>query len=127
MSRFILVSLGGAIGSGARYLVSSWTHAVLGAAFPFGTLMVNIVGSFLICAVTRVAVSESLIGPELHLFLTTGLLGGFTTYSAFGQETYTYTQRGSYTPALLYVAATLSLCFVAGVVGDALARMLVRA
>jgi len=123
MSRFLLVSLGGAIGSGARYLVSNWTHAILGAAFPFGTLAVNVIGSFSICAVMQLALSPEVIGAELRLFLTTGILGGFTTYSAFGHETYQLAQRGSYVPAMLYVGTTLVLCFVAAAAGNAVAKM----
>jgi CrcB protein len=124
MSRFLLVSLGGAIGSGARYLVSNWTQTALGASFPFGTLLVNIVGSFLICVVMHLALSANLIGPDLRVFLTTGILGGFTTYSAFGYETHQLTQRGSYAFAALYVGATLLLCSAAAVAGDAVARLL---
>jgi len=124
MSRFLLVALGGAIGSGARYLVSNWTQALLGAAFPFGTLAVNIVGTFLIGGVMHLAVSANLIGPELRLFLTTGILGGFTTYSAFGHETYQLAQRGFYASAALYVLVTLVLCFAAAAAGDAVARLL---
>jgi CrcB protein len=127
MSRFLLVSLGGAIGSGARYLVSNWTHAIMGAAFPFGTLMVNVIGTFFICVVMQLALSPEIIGAELRLFLTTGILGGFTTYSAFGHETFQLAQRGSYVPAMLYVGATLVLCFVAAVAGSAVARMLAGA
>jgi CrcB protein len=64
------------------------------------------------------------IGPELRLFLTTGILGGFTTYSAFGHETFQLTRQGSYAPAMLYVTATLVLGFAAGVAGDAVGRLL---
>ena len=124
MSRFLLVSLGGAIGSGARYLVSSGTHRLLGTALPVGTLAVNIVGSFLICLLMHLALSANLIGPELRLFLTTGILGGFTTYSAFGHETFQFARQGSYAPAMLYVSATVVLCVAAGYAGDALARLL---
>ena len=126
MSRFLLVTLGGAIGSGARYLVSNWAHAVLGAAFPFGTLMVNVVGSFLICAVMHLGVVADVISPGLRLFLTTGILGGFTTYSAFDHETFRFAQQGAYAQAALYVGATLVLCFAAGAAGDAVARLVVR-
>jgi CrcB protein len=126
MSRLLLVSLGGAIGSGARYLVSTWTHAVFGAAFPWGTLVVNVLGSFSICAVMHLAIVEDVIPSTLRLFLTTGIMGGFTTYSAFNQETFGYAQRGAYLMAALNVGLTLVLCFGAGVAGDFVARALVR-
>lgn len=126
MSRFLLVALGGAIGSGARYLLSSWAQALLGAAFPFGTLAVNVIGSFLICAIMHLGVFANVISPMLRLFLTAGILGGFTTYSAFDHETYRYAQQGAYAFAALYVVTTLVLCFAAGAAGDALARFLIR-
>jgi len=126
MSRFLLVTLGGAIGSGARYLLSGWAHTLLGAAFPFGTLAVNVLGSFFICAIMHLGVTANVISPGLRLFLTTGIMGGFTTYSAFDLETYRYAQQGAYALAALYVGATLVLCFAAGAAGDAVARLLVR-
>ena len=126
MSRLLLISLGGAIGSGARYLLCTWALALFGAAFPYGTLAVNVIGSFLICAIMHAGVSANLISPTLRLFLTTGIMGGFTTYSAFDYETYRYTQQGAYALAALNVGLTLVACFVAGAAGDAVARLLVR-
>ncbi len=126
MSRFLFVALGGAIGSGARYLLCTWSQALLGAAFPFGTLAVNVIGSFFICAIMHLGVSANVISPALRLFLVTGIMGGFTTYSAFDHETYRFAQQGAYALAALYVAGTLVLCFAAGAAGDALARLVVR-
>jgi fluoride exporter len=126
MSRLLIISVGGAIGSGARYLLCNWTLAVFGAAFPYGTLAVNAIGSFLICAIMHLGVSANVISPTLRLFLTTGIMGGFTTYSTFDYETYRYTQQGAYALAALNVALTLVVCFVAGIAGDVVARLLVR-
>lgn len=127
MGRFLLVCLGGAVGSGARYLVSIWALAALGPGFPYGTLAVNAVGSFLICVLMHLAVTAHLIPPALALFLTTGVMGGFTTYSTFDYETFRYAQGGAYGLAALYVAATLVVCFAAGAAGDAVAKAMVRA
>ena len=126
MSRFLLVALGGAVGSGARYLLCNWSQALLGAVFPFGTLAVNVIGSFFICAIMHLGVSANVISPALRLFLVTGIMGGFTTYSAFDHETYRFAQQGAYALAALYVAATLVMCFAAGAAGDAVARLVVR-
>jgi len=126
MSRLFIISVGGAIGSGARYLLCDWTLAVFGAAFPYGTLAVNAIGSFLICAIMHLGVSANVISPTLRLFLTTGIMGGFTTYSTFDYETYRYTQQGAYALAALNVGLTLVVCFVAGMAGDVVARLLVR-
>jgi CrcB protein len=127
MARFLLVCLGGAIGSGARYLVALWSLAALGMAFPYGTLLVNAVGSFLICAVMHWTVAARVLSPTLGLFLTTGVMGGFTTYSTFDYETFKYAQQGAYGLAGLYVGATLVLCFAAGFAGDLVAKLVTRA
>ena len=126
MFRLLVVCVGGAIGSGARYLLSNWTLAAFGAAFPYGTIAVNAIGSFLICAIMHLGVSANVISPTLRLFLTTGIMGGFTTYSTFDYETYRYTQQGAYALAALNIGLTLVVCFVAGVAGDVVARLLVR-
>ncbi len=125
MTKLLLVCLGGAIGSGARYLLSTWALALFGAAFPYGTLAVNAIGCFVIAVVMRLGVDVQLIPPAMRLFLTTGLMGGFTTYSAFDYETFRYTQEGAYGLAVLYVGLTLAICFVAGIAGDVAAKTLV--
>jgi len=126
MSNFLVITLGGAIGSGARYLLSSGVQALLGATFPFGTLVVNAIGSFFICAIMHLGTTANVISPSLRLFLTTGLMGGFTTYSAFDYEIYRYTQQGAYALAALNVGLTLVVCFGAGATGDAVAKFLFR-
>ena len=87
MTRVALVALGGAIGSVARYGVGALAAQLLGSAFPWGTLFVNLSGSFLIALVMHVALAGTAISLELRIFLTTGILGGFTTYSSFNYET----------------------------------------
>jgi CrcB protein len=126
MSHFLLVTLGGAIGSGARYLLSTCTQSIWGTAFPYGTIAVNVIGSFCICAIMQLGISTNAISPALRLFLTTGILGGFTTYSAFDYETFRFTQQGAYALAALYVGLTLVGCFAAGIAGDGVARLVVR-
>lgn len=115
MTRFLLVCLGGAIGSGARYLVALST---VGTVFPFGTLIVNVVGSFAIAMVME------LVAPsDLRFFLATGILGGFTTYSAFNQETMEMMRNGGWGMAMLNVVVTVAGCMAAGFVGVMVARM----
>ena len=122
MSKLLVVSLGGALGSGARYLLGNFVQAVTGTAFPTGTLVVNAIGSFLICAIMHAGTAANVISPTLRLFLTTGLMGGFTTYSAFDYETYRYTQQGAYALAAFNVGLTLVVCFAAGAAGDVAAK-----
>jgi CrcB protein len=127
--RLLLVCIGSAAGGGARYLMATALHARLGAAFPWGTLAVNIVGSFLIAVVMRLSiagggggVAPALIGPDARLFLTTGVLGGFTTYSSFNHETLAMVERGAWLAALLHVAVTVLGCLGSGALGLLAAR-----
>jgi fluoride exporter len=125
VARFLWICLGGAVGSGARYLVALAVLGRLGPAFPWGTLAVNAVGSFLLGALMHVGLTTEWFSPTLRLALTTGVLGGFTTYSTFNYETLEYLREGAAGLALLNVAATLVLCLVAGWLGFALGRALV--
>jgi CrcB protein len=125
MSRFFFVCLGGAVGTGARYLVSVWALRVLGPGFPWGTLAVNTVGSFLLGAIMHVGLTTALLPPSLRLVLATGVMGGFTTYSTFNYETLQYLRDGALGLCALNVFGTLALCLAAGFLGVACARALV--
>ena len=107
------VATGGALGSGLRYMVQTVTHSMLGHDFPYGTLMVNTVGSLLIgyLALALPELDES--APYLRLLIITGVLGGFTTYSAFSIDTLQLIQDGQLSKAGLNIIFTLSTCFVA--------------
>jgi CrcB protein len=122
VSRFFWICLGGAAGTGARYLLSGWALAALGAGFPYGTLAVNVLGSFCVGLLMQVGVATPLMSPTLRLALTTGVMGGFTTYSAFNYETMRYAQDGAWRLALGNVAVTLVACLAAGFAGLALGR-----
>ena len=124
MSRLLWICLGGAVGSGARYLVSTWALATLGPAFPWGTLAVNAIGSFLLGALMHVGLSTDLLSPTLRFALSTGVLGGFTTYSTFNYETLQYVRDGALRLAALNVGTTVILCLAAGLLGLAAARAL---
>jgi CrcB protein len=124
VSRFLWICLGGAAGTGARYLLSGWALAALGAGFPYGTLAVNVLGSFCVGLLMQVGVATPVISPTLRLALTTGVMGGFTTYSTFNYETIRYIQDGAWRLALGNVVLTLAACLAAGVAGVALGRSL---
>src|SRR5262245_12241522 len=121
-SRLLWVCLGGAAGTAARYWTIGWSAESLGSGFPYGTLLVNAVGSFLVGALACVAASTELLSPTARIALTVGVLGGFTTYSAFCVETLQLLQRGSSWTGLLYVAITLFGCLAACALGFGLAR-----
>jgi fluoride exporter len=126
MDRLLWVCLGSALGGGARYLLSEVALRLLGASFPYGTLAVNVLGSFLIGLVMHVGLETTVISPAARLFLTTGVLGGFTTYSTFNYETLRLAADGDWPLAASNVAATVLLCLAAGVLGLASGRVLVN-
>jgi fluoride exporter len=107
VSRFLWICIGGAAGTGARYLLSGWTLAAFGTGFPWGTLAVNVIGSFLLGLLVQVGLATPVLSPTLRLALTTGVMGGFTTYSSFNWETMRYIQDGAWRLALGNVALTL--------------------
>ncbi|MGH7416860.1 MAG: fluoride efflux transporter CrcB [Candidatus Rokuibacteriota bacterium] len=126
MTRLLLVCLGGAVGTGARYLLGGLVVRWLGADFPYGTLLINVLGSFLVGLVQQVGLSTLLIPDTLRLVLTIGVMGGFTTYSSFSYETLKLAETGSWVGASLYVGLTTALCLVCCALGLSLGRVLVE-
>lgn len=124
LAQFLWVCLGGAIGTGARYLLAGATLRVFGTAIPFGTLAVNLIGSFFLCAVMRLGLTAGILSPTVRIFLSAGVLGGFTTYSTFNYETLELGHRGAYGLATLYLGLTVVGCLFAGSLGDLAAKTL---
>jgi fluoride exporter len=124
MDRFLWICLAGALGTGSRYLIGVWAGLKFGTAFPYGTLIVNVSGCFLIAAIMQVALATNLVPATLRLALTTGFLGGLTTYSSFNYETTRLLQERSWGLGLLNYAVTTTACFAAGLLGFAVARRL---
>ena len=123
--RLLLICLGGAAGTAARYGVNLIAARWLGLEFPFGTLAVNVLGSFLIGLVQQVAFESTLISETARLALAVGVLGGFTTYSSFSYETLRLAGTGAWVAAALNVVATTALCLVACGLGLEAGRLLV--
>ena len=126
MEKLIVVALGGAAGCVCRYLLAMGLSGWFGGAFPWGTLAVNLLGSGLLAAILQIVASTNLIDPLWRLALTTGFMGGFTTYSTFNFETMTYLQAGDYLRAFAYAAVTGVGCLLSGFAGMALAKALVQ-
>ena len=121
MVRFLIVCGAGGAGCGARYLVAL---AVGPRSFPYATLIVNIVGSFLIALIMEASLRMTSFSPNLRLALTTGFMGGLTTYSSFNYETTSLAAQDSWLRAGLNVGGTLIGCVLAGLAGLWLARRL---
>lgn len=113
---FALVAAGGAMGAMLRHGTGLVAARMFGLGFPWGTLIVNVIGSFLIACVVAYAVLRGEGGLGMRLFLATGLLGGFTTFSAFSLDTLSLAERGDTGLAAAYVLASVVLsigaCFL---------------
>ncbi len=125
MSNLLLVGAGGAIGSMARYLIGLWTLQRFGPGFPWGTLGVNITGSFLIGLLAELIMRKFGASADMRLFLITGVLGGYTTFSAFSLDAITLFERGDTILAITYIAASVVLSILAVFAGLALMRAMV--
>jgi CrcB protein len=119
--QILLVGAGGFIGSALRYTVSGLVHrAIPFAGFPYGTLVVNLVGCLAIGLLAGFAESRQVIGPELRIFLFLGLLGGFTTFSTFAYEGVELIQHGEFAKVLASVMVHVLVGFLAVWFGHAI-------
>ncbi|WP_198406459.1 fluoride efflux transporter CrcB [Prevotella intermedia] len=118
----ILVGFGSFFGGVVRYLITRMLSAMVVSPYPFGTFAVNVLGCFIIGFVSALPVG-SLLSPNTRLLLTTGLCGGFTTFSTFMNENATLLKDGMPTTALLYTFASLLVGFLAVIGGQQVARI----
>jgi fluoride exporter len=121
---YLVVALGSAIGGALRHGVNVASGRLLGTGWPYGTLAVNVVGSFAIGAVAAYFAAHGHAGQRWLLFLTTGVLGGFTTFSAFSLEVVLLAERGRPVQAVVYVIASVGLSVTALVLALVLIRRL---
>ncbi len=122
MTNILLAALGGAIGSVLRYLVGVFTVRWFGPSFPWGTLAVNVVGSFIIGLTVEMIARRFNASMELRVFIVTGIIGGFTTWSSFSLDTMVLFERGAIAAAAAYVIGSLVVSFAAVFAGLALGR-----
>lgn len=105
-----LVFLGGGIGAMARYGLQGVVHGVTGTVFPYGTLVVNILGSLIIGFLLTFFEERFLVNPSLRVFLAIGVLGGFTTFSSFSYETMALIRDGSYLLGTVNILGSIVVC-----------------
>jgi fluoride exporter len=113
MYRLTLIAAGSALGGTLRYLAQGWVQRLTEGAFPFGTLLVNVLGCFLIGFLNAAFTGPRLIREEYRIALTVGVLGGFTTFSAFGWETFALANDGQGVRALFNLLLSLTFCLTA--------------
>jgi CrcB protein len=123
MERLFWICLAGAAGTGTRYLIALWAAQRFGSSFPYGTLIVNVTGCFLIALVMQAAIDTSW-SPTLRSALTIGYIGGLTTYSSFNFETTRLLKDGAPDVAAMNAIVTLVGCFAAGWLGLIASRQL---
>ena len=124
MPTFLWVALGGAIGSAARYGVNVWSGRLLGSEFPWHTFFVNVLGCFAMGALVELMALKLNLNNDTRAFLTTGILGGFTTFSAFSLDFALLVERKSYGAAAAYGAGSVALSLIAVFAGLSLVRTL---
>lgn len=115
-SVLMAVAVGGALGAVGRYTLSTWVQHLMGPAFPWGTLGVNLTGSFLM-GVLAGLLERGALPPETQALAAVGILGSFTTFSAFSLENVRLLQEGAWGRAALYMAASVAIGLLAVVAG----------
>jgi CrcB protein len=110
---FVLVFIGGGIGASARYGLQGLVHRYAGAAFPYGTLVVNVLGCLAIGILLSLFEGRFVVNPSFRLFLAVGILGGFTTFSSFSYETMMLLREGSFGAGITNIAGTMVSCLAA--------------
>jgi CrcB protein len=122
---YLWVGIGGALGSVARFWLTAAMMSLTGPRFPWGTLLINVLGSFVIGVVAGLTLIPERVAwhPDVRIFLMTGVCGGFTTFSAFSLQTLELVQAGETGAAASYAGASVLLCLVFTWTGFVLARI----
>lgn len=121
--QYLWIGLGGFLGANARYLVQQWAAQHWGADFPYGTMLANVSGSFIIALFMTLATGRLPISPELRLFVAVGFLGGFTTFSSFSLETWQLIEQSNWLAAISYFLGNTVLGLTGAILGVFLGRL----
>lgn len=123
MSTVLVIAAGGAVGAVARYLLAAQVGLILGLGFPYGTMIVNVLGSLILGALVESMALFWSVSNDLRAFLVIGMLGSFTTFSTFSLDVITLFNRGDILPASLYVLASVGFALAAFMGGMAAVRL----
>lgn len=124
MFQIMAIAIGGALGAVSRYLVIGLVTDWLGKSFPFGTLLVNVLGSFLIGILYVVIVQKMHVSPELKSIMVVGFLGAFTTFSTFSLEAFNFINEGLVLNAITYILSSVILCIISVWAGVSAAKLI---
>ena len=122
MRTILFLIVAGALGTLSRYALGGLAQRINGTSFPYGTLVINVLGCFVIGLIMQIALSTDLISPTLRIGLTIGFLGAFTTFSTFSYETVKFLEDGAWAPAALNIASNVGIGLLATLCGMLLGR-----
>ena len=125
MNLFIAIFLGGGFGALSRYLIIDQINKLGTNSFPYGTMLVNILGALLIGAIYYLLISKAIINEQLKVFITIGFLGGFTTFSSFNLDFFKLIESGNIFFAIMYALFTFLTTIVAFYIGYSLSRIFI--
>jgi fluoride exporter len=120
---FVMVSLGAIVGANLRYILSRYAAKLLGPVFPYGTLIINLTGSFIVGWFMIWTTERVLVDPRWRLLVVVGFCGGFTTFSSYAFESMAYLEQGQWLLMTTNILANNLLCMAAAIAGMALARV----
>ena len=120
--RFVLIAIFGAVGTLLRYSIQVFTQVQTASTFPWGTLLINLTGCFLLGLIGQVTLNRMMVSPDWRIAITVGFFGGYTTFSSFGWETAKMLEGGEWLPATGYVAASVVIGLLLSVAGIRLAN-----
>lgn len=123
MLKYLLIGAGGFIGSVLRYWTSVNAYKIFGEEFPYGTFVVNTLGCLLIGFIAEISENRFLVSPEIRIFLMIGFLGGYTTFSTFGYETFVLLQDKDYLTAFLNILLSVAICLASVWIGTLIAKL----
>lgn len=124
MQTILLISLGAILGANLRYFVAQYVAKMIPSSFPYGTLVINISASFILGAFLIWTTERVLVDPRWRLFVAVGFCATYSTYSSYAFETFALFEKGQLALALWNILATNVVCFIAVILGAALARIL---
>lgn len=123
MTRYLMIGLGGFVGANARFLMTIWAAQKWGGQFPYGTLVINLSGSFVLCFLAMLLSERWLSYPSLRLALLVGFFGSYTTFSTFSLEALQLAQNGQLVASLMYVCGSVMGGVIGGYAGLVLGRL----
>ena len=123
VTKYLIIGLGGFLGANCRYLVSGWMADCFGSAFPYGTLVINVSGSFAVGLLLTLFCERFITSPSVQLFFAIGFLGGYTTFATFSFETLALIEARSYLAAVGNLVGSVTLGMLAVVLGAAIGRL----